>query len=137
MALLPIRSVYFIRMTVVTKSLSDEINTLNTVLSKDINSLTTEDVELLERYNSIAEKLTADNVKGIDVKAIEEKLVNYKAIADKPNSDQNNENTEKPEINENPSVVKIGCGGSVVGSLFGVLTLVGTTLVLKKKRRKF
>ena len=133
--------VYSDKMTVLTKTLSDEIKTLNEILEKDVKSLTSDEVIILKQYKDKADELEANNVKGIDSKAIEEKLESYELSIkedsnqgsnDNNQNQENNENTNNPNSDKQP--VNFGCGGSVISSLFGILTLFSSIVILKKKR---
>lgn len=115
------------RMPVLSKALSDEIKNLNSLLDKDITSLTESDAQLLERYNSISKKLEEDKVPGIDADLIKEKLDSYKAVS--KNETDNQQNTNDIQV--------VGCRGSFTTSLFGILTLAGTAVIFKKRKNRF
>lgn len=145
--------VYSDKVLVLTKSLNDDIQKLDEILAKNVKDLTDSEVEVLERINEISLELETHNVSGVNSEQISEMLLNYKNNStnnDQENNDNNNDNGNTPapddnqsnnennpsnENNDKQSPTLIGCSGSIITSVFGLLTLAAAVIVLKKKNK--
>lgn len=132
------------KVTVIKKSLNDKIINANSILDKDVEDLTEDDVKFLEEMILISEELEGKNINKLSSNSIEQKLAEYQEYIKSeeenqpnpnPNPDDNNQESGDVEVDqEEPKNDEGGCFGSVVGTSVACLTLLGGVLVLRRKR---
>ena len=147
-------NIYSDKVLVITKSLAEDLDKLENILSKDVKDLTNDDVTVLERLESIASDLEEKGISNHDENEIKEKIEAYNLYQEEqnqvPSNPEKNEFEDMPTDNEHqepsdnpqdsepststPTVTVSGCGGSIISSILGIFTLVIGIFIFRKKK---